>query len=896
MSIVKLGSMSCVPAGRLRDFCWMHNVPVDAWEGRANLFQCPAGREPGTGAVLLSYASLKTLKGDADHTLTFEDDAGKVELKRITVTRAECVVPAAADDDGRIYFVELADRRFHLLRRPINRSFNAVSKGGTSPEYHSATTNGGSPWTWQQLVTELWTLCGLSGTPTLPATPHGTPQEFTFWGGVPNRFGRAANCWDALCDVLDRLALVPDYDPVADTFSVVAAGGTNSVEAAAKSKLDRADVSWDAAPYDGDRGRRPEKLRVVFRYPSAAAGSPPYHTTDVTLPTAAGVVAGTVVTLVDDLIVDDPAAQASEITARAAARKDEWLRKFTTRDVRVVRVFRDVRPEVVTVVGGTATRAVFEDRGLGIRSELLSGPDSALENWRPEAAAAAAAAAGEGKSTTTGCRPVSAMWRDSQVIEGDQQLDTGDTFPATLLLKFVDAKGRCECVGGTTAAAEGMVMIRNPTTGVFKSIHKFKGCEADGRFEFKLAATEKNIYDVPNLTWAGKDVSVKFDPECQEGNRLTFTGFQALGLCGPPATSSGSGSGSGSGYGNEKECENLVRVSVECDACSQSNTACTSCLEYIGPPFFIVKASGFTGTSDVYNGDWYLLKDGECDCSWSVTEGDVTVTLTVSGQKITITFSGGGGGATYEYDTLDPLVKPQCFYSHVAAKVSGNNAPSQVAYEAFYCEPAFQDFDTGGCCFAADGRRMPAAQKPLKVTINQPCLGTVVFEIQRSLGTACCWSGSFAAGGATYSANICVEQSEPGGSVSVSATAWSVNCPGGATSQIYFTNMGQPTSLRCFPLKAVFGIDVVNSTVTGECCDGSTGGSVVVEQQDEYHWCTAGGVYSGTEPPAEFIAGPFEDEEVAEKVCACIEVSSGMAVMGRTAGESYSGLMMRVLP
>lgn len=375
---IKLGDKACWSAARLREHCWNARVPVSPWEGRANLFRCQAGRDPGTGAVLLSDDDLAALDTTGDLDLTFEDDVAKSVLKRLTVTRSTVVVPGADEAAERVYLVELADRRFHLRRVALNKSYNVVDEAGDSTTYLTPTTDGGTAWTWQGMVSDLWAALGLSGSGTLPFTPHGTPQNFTFPG---------YNAWDALCDVLDRLACVPDYNPLTDTFTIVRLGSQPADETEALSRLGSKVRTWDGDPFDPARATRPEKVRVVFRkHPAPGDGSIPFHTIDKTLPAGSGVVTGSFVTLYDDLTLSDSpsAGELSAADARATERKDDWYRKWQYRDRRLLRVYRDNRGEdAAKVVGGSATSVVWEDRGDGLRVELVSGPDDTLERWRP---------------------------------------------------------------------------------------------------------------------------------------------------------------------------------------------------------------------------------------------------------------------------------------------------------------------------------------------------------------------------------------------------------------------------------------------------------------------------------------------------------------------------------
>lgn len=366
---------------RLAYDCAAWGVPVVPWYGRANQFHTSASREPGRGAVLMEWYDLKQLSRTADLDLRIFDDAGDVTLKRLTIERAEAVICGAPEDDGRVYLLELADRRLHLSRVPIDKAYNLKTADGSG--YHAATTNAGTAWTWSGMVGNIWAVlqtafADLGAVPAMPFTPHGTPENFDF-------YGRAA--WDALWDVFDRLACVVDYDPTADVFTFQRIGTDPTADVSATSRLAAAVKVWEQDAQDGNRGSRPEKIRTIFRrMPAPSGGTSHYYTVDTTLTAVSGTVAGTYVQLFDDMVAigsTGTPSNSAALASRAAERAADWLRKFTTRDQRIGKVYRDVKPDALIPVGATRSGAGFEDRGGGIRTELRSVSRYELERWRP---------------------------------------------------------------------------------------------------------------------------------------------------------------------------------------------------------------------------------------------------------------------------------------------------------------------------------------------------------------------------------------------------------------------------------------------------------------------------------------------------------------------------------
>ncbi len=364
-----------VDPAALREWSVDQGLSVAPWEGRANLFESTAGAEPGRGGVLMMGRDVAKLKPAEDYTLTVLDDGNRpVALKKLTITKTTCVTPSTSGVADRVYLVELADRRIHLSRIPWSKGYNLPASG---TNYLTGTLNGGSAWTWATMINDIWAGLSIGAAPTLPYTPHASPVGFDFYGGW---------AWAALNHVCDRLGIVPDYDPVADTFELKKIGD----DAAEKSKLASIQAeprTWDSDPMDAERYKRPQKIRVLFRrVPAPFEGTDPFYASDVTLATAPGVVSGTFVQLRDDLVAvgatgtpTNSAALASRATDRAAA----WLTKHEGRDRRYYKVWRDVRPEAAAVVGGTATAVRWEDRGGGIRTEVQSEPTKSMELWTP---------------------------------------------------------------------------------------------------------------------------------------------------------------------------------------------------------------------------------------------------------------------------------------------------------------------------------------------------------------------------------------------------------------------------------------------------------------------------------------------------------------------------------
>lgn len=375
------GGIPCVDPATFRRECLAAGLPLDPWWGRANGFDLnPIGKEPGKGWVLLTRSDLDSLDLTTDHTLTFsgETAATAVSLASITFLSAQCCSPGAEADPAAVYLCTLTDPRYFLGKTPVNTAYNVVSADGTG--YLTQTKNGGSAWTWQQVVQDLATALGI-GTQTLPFTPDGTPENLSYWGG---------DAWESLHDVLARLACGLRYNPTAGTFSVVRLGLADSTASAALATLDATPGrrTWDAYPEDPVRAWRPEKVRVQFlRRPAPIDGTSPYYTVDVTLAATAGVKAGTYVTLDDDaaaLAATGTPSNSAALATRAAERAADWLRKRGGYERPVLKVYRDFLPGVVRdVPGATVGQVRLDDRGGAMSTMVAAKPDGLLEAWKP---------------------------------------------------------------------------------------------------------------------------------------------------------------------------------------------------------------------------------------------------------------------------------------------------------------------------------------------------------------------------------------------------------------------------------------------------------------------------------------------------------------------------------
>lgn len=355
-------------------------LPVQSWWGKANGFETAVGRGPGRGKILMRLGDLIRLDLGADHSLIFSgtDRVHRRELRTITLIVAECTSPGGEADPNAVFLCDVADRRYHLDRVTIDRAYNVWDAGGTT--YLEQTLDGGGTWTWQAIVDDICLLLGLDTAEfVLPFSPLGTPENLTFWGG---------SAWGALCAVLDRLACAAVLDHEADTFSVVRLGATDGGKLAGVENALYGVRTWDGYPLDPERAWRPEFADVRFLWrPPPSDGSSPWYTIQVNV-SGDSSIANTSVQLDDDnaALSDGSATPTNhvDLQARAEERAADWLRKRSAFERRLLKVYSDFQPTVLSrALGSKAGKAALDDRGGPMRTELRAAPDGLLEGWAP---------------------------------------------------------------------------------------------------------------------------------------------------------------------------------------------------------------------------------------------------------------------------------------------------------------------------------------------------------------------------------------------------------------------------------------------------------------------------------------------------------------------------------
>lgn len=313
----------------------------------ANYFALRSGSTPSAGRVLIRSDDFGTINRANSQSLAMPSGP---TIPGIYVTAATRLFPGANDDPASPMVVDLADERWIKRHAPADVAYNLPDKNGT---LYTATTNGGTPWTWTQVLSALWTLAGLTGTYAAPATvPAAAPQGFDF-------FGRPS-ALDCLEYALNQCGYTISHG-IDGKYSFVALGQTPAVR------------TWDRV-YDGrddypDAAEKPATIKTRFlRYPRPDGTSPYYLVSTSTGGT------GTAVVQVDDglaaLGATGTPSNSAALATRAAERAANWLKLYARSKRRNV-VYRGY--QTYAAVGGDAAAVIYQERGNGPQTEIVAG-------------------------------------------------------------------------------------------------------------------------------------------------------------------------------------------------------------------------------------------------------------------------------------------------------------------------------------------------------------------------------------------------------------------------------------------------------------------------------------------------------------------------------------------
>ena len=372
------------------------------WAGKPNHFKLTLGCRPGLGWLLLRRGDLDQLLGPAANLdssvqgsgtedkfiplrLFSTADSDRTFDKILLCGHNECISPGDRNNKSSIYLCPIADRRWLYWNRgdTVLKTYNVRSQLDAS--YIASSLNGGSPWTWQEMIDNLWP--SAAGTaPTLPFTPHGTPEGFWFDEVYRMR---------AVQFVLDRLACDLKYEPINDEFTFVRLGMIFGEAALAWDRFK--DTHKKRRIWDDNAQRpfsiiRPDNVRVRFRVTVPWDDKRlPYYSKDITVvPSTGPIGVGTYTVLQDDMYALTTAGTAVTndvaLAARALERAEDYVRvqdEFDRDDFRSYQGL--ILEDAIEALGETIAGVCWEDRAKtdkrpgGFITSLVSGIDTGVK-------------------------------------------------------------------------------------------------------------------------------------------------------------------------------------------------------------------------------------------------------------------------------------------------------------------------------------------------------------------------------------------------------------------------------------------------------------------------------------------------------------------------------------
>ncbi len=236
--------------------------------GQCNSYVCPIGEGYGVAKVLMFRHDYEKIpSGRHNLTLTIVDTSdNRLTIPFLHVIELRTAHQTSLSRQGSIVELTLADWRWSYRNVSTDEAYNFRGSSGT---IEASTTNGGTNWTWQGIVNDLWgkinTAYGGSGAaPLFPTTPAGTPEGFAFQG---------VDVWTALNRVVQAAGFVLVYNATDGVVSI----RDPDTDAPAMPDGRRASRTYDDGAWTDERDwelpvRMPTTLAVYFPVPNSPYG------------------------------------------------------------------------------------------------------------------------------------------------------------------------------------------------------------------------------------------------------------------------------------------------------------------------------------------------------------------------------------------------------------------------------------------------------------------------------------------------------------------------------------------------------------------------------------------------------------------------------------------------
>ena len=248
---------------KVKQYADKWGTPQEFW-GKANSYTNPLGKEPGNLWLLMRRKDVYEMTATGTYSLTIVDTPNNqtVTAPGFSIVKAYSVVLAEAETDDAVYLVQAQDARGDMAYSSINKQYNirhpAPNAFSGATLYYPESLNSGSIWTWETMFGDIWTnLPDSAGSaPTLPYTPHGTPEGFRFIG---------VSAWDALHVVLEKIGCTTKYEPTGGAITVVRLGTTDQTLTTTFEDL-KPRLMYEGDPLTGFfASSMPETIEVFFR-------------------------------------------------------------------------------------------------------------------------------------------------------------------------------------------------------------------------------------------------------------------------------------------------------------------------------------------------------------------------------------------------------------------------------------------------------------------------------------------------------------------------------------------------------------------------------------------------------------------------------------------------------
>mgnify|MGYP007100061961 CR=1 FL=1 len=397
-----IAGKSCLDPGTLVEHVDDQQLPLDFWQ-RCNSYECPRGPEPGKAHFLLLRKDLDAINKNTFVEAIFRSDQATVTIPKLLFSKATCMSAGISPtDQDAAYWAEFVDSR-HVLDMSTIGSGTAgegqynvrcqAVEGATSTDlYYSESLNGGSLWTWQTMLDNLWgklpsTPAGSA--PVLPYTPDGSPEGFRFIG---------VSAWQAIHEVLEKISCTTTYDPLQNLYGYIKLGSSQSSLSDQFARLaDR--LLYSYWPVEDIAASVPATIRVFFhRYDEhfgttvdtprtgSAIMDPVYSVDKAT--GASGAIAGTVVSLWDDLPalydLSGTLTNSAALSTRATEVAANLVLAMTTGVARMRRMYSGCVDTILP--GAEISRVIWRDYGdaQGMVTEMMNRPDEPMDQPAPD--------------------------------------------------------------------------------------------------------------------------------------------------------------------------------------------------------------------------------------------------------------------------------------------------------------------------------------------------------------------------------------------------------------------------------------------------------------------------------------------------------------------------------